>query len=59
MKTKAFDCVAMKHAAAEKIYEQTRGMNREEELAFWKQGEEEIKRLCRQDQPQRGFLKFA
>ncbi|MBD3326800.1 hypothetical protein GF339_19605 [candidate division KSB3 bacterium] len=35
MKTKPFDCVAMKRAAAEKIYEQINTMTREEELRFW------------------------
>jgi hypothetical protein len=35
MKTKKFDCVEMKHKAAEKIYETVVNMTREEELRFW------------------------
>ena len=39
MKTKVFDCVAMKHKGASKIYEQTKGMTLEQELAWWKKRE--------------------
>jgi hypothetical protein len=39
MKNKAFDCVAMKHAAAENIFEQLKTMTPAEQLAYWRQGE--------------------
>ncbi len=36
-KTKEFDCVAMMHREALRIYEETKGMSVEEELAYWRQ----------------------
>ena len=39
---KKFDCVEMKHKAAEKIRKATRGMTREQELAYWAGGTEEL-----------------
>lgn len=36
MKTKTFDCVEMKREGARRVYEMTRGMTPEEELAFWR-----------------------
>ncbi len=42
MKTKTFDCVEIKHRAAEKIREQVRGMTRDEERTFWERGTEEL-----------------
>ncbi len=36
-KTKDFDCVEMMHKGALRIYEETKGMTREEELAYWRQ----------------------
>lgn len=47
MKTKNFDCVAMKRAAAEKIYEQLKNISPAEQRAFWKVGEEELLSKCR------------
>ena len=35
MKTKTFDCVKMKRKGGHRVYEQTRGMTPDEELAFW------------------------
>jgi hypothetical protein len=46
MKTKTFDCVKMKHEAAERIYELTKNMTFEERLAFWQAETEKL----RQDQ---------
>jgi len=39
MKTKAktFDCVEMMHQSAACIYEETKGMSVQEELAYWRQ----------------------
>lgn len=34
--TKNFDCVEMMHQGALRIYEETKGMTVEEELAFWR-----------------------
>ena len=35
MKTKTFDCVAMKRAGARRVQEKLKGMDIEEQLAFW------------------------
>ena len=42
MKTKTFDCVEMKRRGAEKIRSATEDMTRQEELAFWEEGTEEL-----------------
>ena len=34
-RTKAFDCVEFQHRGALRIYEATKDMTREEELAYW------------------------
>jgi len=39
MAAKAFDCVEMKREGARRIYEQIKGMTREQELAYWREGE--------------------
>jgi len=45
MKTKKrFDCVAMMHEAALRIYEETKDMTKEEELAYWRREDEEARR---------------
>ena len=36
MKTKRFDCVAMMHKGARRIYAATKGMSRAEELDYWR-----------------------
>jgi hypothetical protein len=36
MKTKTFDCVAMKRAGAAEVYRKTRGMTRRQKLEFWR-----------------------
>jgi hypothetical protein len=35
MKTKRFDCVALQHEGALKIYEETKGMTTKQRLAYW------------------------
>jgi hypothetical protein len=35
MKTKKFDCVAMKHQAQERILQELVGLSRAEELEYW------------------------
>ncbi len=47
MKTKNFDCVAMKRAAAEQIYEQLKDATIAEQRAFWQTGEDELCARCR------------
>ena len=42
-KTKTFDCVAMMHRGALRIFEETKGMSVEEELAYWRQRSEETR----------------
>jgi hypothetical protein len=36
MKTKSFDCVAMKRAGAAKVYEKVRGMTFRQKVRFWR-----------------------
>ena len=36
-KTKTFDCVEMMHRGALRIYEETKGMTVQEELAYWRE----------------------
>ena len=43
-KTKTFDCIAMKRKSQEAIRAQVRGMTREEEAAFFREGREEFER---------------
>ncbi|MBX3177611.1 MAG: hypothetical protein KF886_09635 [Candidatus Hydrogenedentes bacterium] len=35
--TKKFDCVEFMHDGALRIYEETKGMTLEEEMAYWRQ----------------------
>jgi hypothetical protein len=44
MKTKAFDCVAMKRLGAEKVRERTAAMTREEEVRFWQERSRELRK---------------
>ncbi len=41
---KAFDCVELQHRAGEAIYEKTKDMTREEELAYWAERSAELRR---------------
>jgi hypothetical protein len=43
-KKKSFDCVEMMHEAALRIYEKTKNMTREEELAYWRERDEAARR---------------
>jgi hypothetical protein len=45
MKTKTFDCVAMKHRGAERIRKQLEGKTLDEKLKYWKNGTEELRKL--------------
>ena len=42
-KTKTFDCVEMKRKAQERIYAETQGLSREEELAYFHQAAAEFR----------------
>ena len=44
MKTKKFDCVQMKHLGAEKVQAQISVMTREEEIRFWKERSQHLRR---------------
>lgn len=44
---KEFDCVEMKHRAAEKIREKIAGFSTEEELKFWKKQTESLRKYQR------------
>ena len=39
---KSFDCVEMQHRGGDAIYEATKNMTREEELAWWREKEEAL-----------------
>ncbi|HEO70497.1 MAG TPA: hypothetical protein ENN80_04485 [Candidatus Hydrogenedentes bacterium] len=41
---KSFDCVAMMHEGALCIYEETKDMTEEEELAYWRERNEEARK---------------
>ncbi|MFO7974409.1 MAG: hypothetical protein R6V12_07235 [Candidatus Hydrogenedentota bacterium] len=44
MKKKSFDCVEMMHEGALRIYEKTKDMTKEEELAYWRERAEAARR---------------
>lgn len=46
-KRKTFDCVAMKHAAQDKIRQKVMDMTRDEEIAFFRSGADEFQRRLR------------
>jgi hypothetical protein len=43
-KNKTFDCIAMKRKSQEVIRDQVRGMTREEEAAFFREGHDEFEK---------------
>lgn len=44
MKTKTFDCVEMKRRGARIIQKKLAGMTAEQQLAFWREQSEELRR---------------
>lgn len=44
-KIKTFDCVEMKHRGAERVMARLKGMTLEEQVAYWKRGTEELRKL--------------
>ena len=44
MKTKTFDCVQMKRLGAAKVLEQTATLTKEQELAFWRERSQHLRR---------------
>ncbi len=52
-KNKIFDCIAMKRKAQEAIRKQVRGMTREEEAAFFREGREEFEKRIQDAKQQR------
>ncbi len=45
MKTKAFDCVAMKRRGAAFVQKQLENKSFAQKLAFWRKGTDELKKL--------------
>jgi hypothetical protein len=41
---KTFDCVEMMHEGALRIYEETKDMTREQELAYWQRKNDEARK---------------
>jgi len=54
MKTKTFDCIAMKRRGARQVYERTKDMTPAEELAYWRRRGEELDRRIGQAKGQAG-----
>ncbi len=58
MKTKTFDCIEMKRRGAARIFEATRGMSIEQEVAYWHRRTEALregkKRIQRESARKRG-----
>jgi hypothetical protein len=52
-KNKTFDCIAMKREAQQAIRAQVRGMTREEEVAFFREGREAFDRNVQTAKQQR------
>ena len=44
MKAKKFDCVQMKRLGAAKVHEQTATLTKEQELAFWQERSQHLRR---------------
>lgn len=44
MKTKTFDCVEMKRKGSEKVYQTIKDMTREEEIEFWRKGNDRLRK---------------
>ncbi len=44
MKTKTFDCVEMKRVGGLMIHERLKGMNVEEQIAYWRRRSEDFRR---------------
>ncbi len=47
MRTKTFDAMEMKRRGAKQIYEITKNMTREQELAYWRERSRELRELQR------------
>lgn len=43
-KMKRFDCVEMKRRSAARIYQETAGMNPEQEIEYWRRSSEDFRR---------------
>jgi len=56
-KTKTFDCVEMMHREALRIYEETKDMSVEEELAHWRQRHTQALEELKQVPPARAVEK--
>jgi hypothetical protein len=53
MKTKTFDCVAMKRQGAARVYATTKRMSVKEELAYWRKQTTALKLRQRNSRPAR------
>jgi hypothetical protein len=45
IKTKQFDCVEIKHKAAEKIYRKLNGLSKDAQISFWKSATIDLKKI--------------
>jgi len=44
MKTKTFDCIRMKRQGAERVMKHLKGKTVQEQLEYWRQGTEELRK---------------
>ena len=51
MKTKKFDCVEMMHRGAEEVRKRIGNMTREQELEYWREQTERLRRMKRKARP--------
>lgn len=45
MESKKFDCVEMKRRGAESVYKKVAGLSKQEQLKFWRAGDEELRKI--------------
>jgi hypothetical protein len=58
-KNKTFDCIAMKRKTQEAIRDQVRGMTREEEAAFFREGRDDFEKRVQVAKQQRSVKPSA
>lgn len=59
MKTKAFDCVEMKHRGAERVMKHLEGKTLVEEIKYWRDGTRQLRKLQKSVKTSRQFVRNA
>lgn len=47
METKKFDCVEMKRKGSEAVYKKVANLTKTEQLKFWRDGNEELRKIIK------------